>query len=166
MPDNDFDAIDAAQMLSQPIRQIDRAVLAAGAAEGNHQVREAALPIVGDAGIDKRDSLGKKLVHAFLPVEIVDDRCVLPVRDRNCSWRPGLGRLRASKTNPPPLPASSAGMGWWKEKLKMRTVKPGAGAAWSFNFSDDDILSSASSSAGKAMGSLTLSASQRRFLSA
>ena len=52
-----------------------------------------------------------------------------PVSARNCCSRPGLGKLRASKTNPPPLPDSSVGMEWWKEKLKMWTTRPAAGAA-------------------------------------
>ena len=73
VPQDHFDALRAAQMLCQMLREIDRAVLAAGAAERDHQVGEAALTIVGDAGIDKRGGVREKLVDARLAIEIVDD---------------------------------------------------------------------------------------------
>src|SRR5229473_5892330 len=49
-------------------------MLAAGAAERNHQIFEAALLIVVDARIHQRQDASEKLMHAFLLIEIVDDR--------------------------------------------------------------------------------------------
>ena len=40
VPDDDFNSRGAAQMLGQLLGEIDRAVLAAGAAEGDHQIRK------------------------------------------------------------------------------------------------------------------------------
>src|SRR6185437_13807276 len=45
----------------------------------------------------------------------------LPVTCLKRSSRPGFGKLRASNTNPPPLPDSSAGLSPWNEKLNTRT---------------------------------------------
>src|SRR6267143_99681 len=51
-------------------------MLAAGAAEGNHQIFEAALLIAVDARIHQRQDAGEILMHALLLIEIVDDRGV------------------------------------------------------------------------------------------
>src|SRR5882672_1701290 len=51
-------------------------MLAAGAAERNHQIFEAALLIVVDARIHQRQDAGEKLMNAFLLIEIVDHRGV------------------------------------------------------------------------------------------
>src|SRR6267142_4851126 len=51
-------------------------MLAAGAAERNHQIFEAALLIVVDARIHQRQDASEKLMHAFLLIEIVDHRRV------------------------------------------------------------------------------------------
>src|SRR6266436_5309971 len=51
-------------------------MLAARTAERDHQILEAALLIIGDAGIHQRQDAGEKLVHGLLLIEIVDDRSV------------------------------------------------------------------------------------------
>src|SRR6266850_6169284 len=51
-------------------------MLAAGAAERDHQIFEAALLIAADARIHQRQDAGEKLMHAFLLIEIVDHRRV------------------------------------------------------------------------------------------
>src|SRR6266436_4115772 len=51
-------------------------MLAAGAAERNHQIFEAALLIAVDARIHQRQDAGEKLMHALLLIEIVDHRGV------------------------------------------------------------------------------------------
>src|ERR1700675_4529662 len=51
-------------------------MLAAGASEGDHEILEAAVLRVADAGVHDREHAGEGLVHAFLLVEIVDDRSV------------------------------------------------------------------------------------------
>src|SRR5882762_5977417 len=51
-------------------------MLAAGAAERNHQIFEAALLIVVDARVHQRQDTSEKLMDAFLLIEIVDHRGV------------------------------------------------------------------------------------------
>src|ERR1700730_19029061 len=74
MPHLNFYATLAAQAFCQVFREKDRAVRAAGAAEGDHEVLEAALLIAGDAGLDEGNHTGEILVYAVLLVQIVDDR--------------------------------------------------------------------------------------------
>ena len=50
----------------------DGTVLAAGAAERDHEALEAAGLIVGDTGVDERVNAGEELVNAFLLIEIFD----------------------------------------------------------------------------------------------
>src|SRR5208283_4130512 len=49
---------------------------ASGASEGHHQILEAALLIIADAGINQRKHSRKELVHAFMLVEVFDHRRV------------------------------------------------------------------------------------------
>ncbi len=79
-------------MLRQMLCQIDRTVLAAGAAEGNHQTRESPLSIVGDARIHKRIDMGKKPCDAFLPVKILDHRGILPGLRAELFFAPRVGK--------------------------------------------------------------------------
>ena len=76
MPHDDVDPFPAAQAFGQLLRKINRAVLAAGAAERHHQVLEAALLIIAHTRIHQRDDAREKLMHALLLIEIVDYRRV------------------------------------------------------------------------------------------
>jgi len=76
MADDYFEAAAGAQAFCQLFREIDGAVLAAGAAERDHQILEAALLISADAGIHERQDAGEKLMHALLLLEIFDHRGV------------------------------------------------------------------------------------------
>src|SRR5713226_4032379 len=49
--DHNFQAVSVAQTFCQLFRQVDRAVLASGAAEGDHEILEAALLVSAHAGI-------------------------------------------------------------------------------------------------------------------
>jgi len=51
---DNFQAIPGAQALGQLLSEEDGAVLAAGAAEGDHQIFEATLLVVADARIHER----------------------------------------------------------------------------------------------------------------
>src|ERR1019366_3588856 len=73
-----FHSTLGAQMIRQPLRQIDGAMLAAGTTEGHHQVLEAATLIRAHACIHQRDRAGEELAHALLLIEIVDDRRIFP----------------------------------------------------------------------------------------
>ena len=71
-----FDAGASPQALRDLLREIDGAMLAAGASERNHQMLEAALLVGADAAIHERHHTGEKLMHALLLLEIFDDRRV------------------------------------------------------------------------------------------
>jgi len=104
-------------------------MLTAGAAEGNHEGS-------GTPAADRRRRWSRRgrepqpgTVGRILLAEVVDDRSIWPGGSiRNCSWRPGLGRLRASNTNPPPFRRVGRRF-TWKEKLKMWTVRGGVEVA-------------------------------------
>ena len=69
---NDLDAVPASQMLGQLFRQVNRAVLSAGAAKAHHQMFEPAALIGVHAGIDQQHHAGEKLMHALLLIQVVD----------------------------------------------------------------------------------------------
>src|SRR5579863_1618716 len=73
MAKDHFHAGCAAQMFCQLLRQIDRAMLAAGATERNHQAGESARTVCSHAGINQRGGVRKKLVDALMPIEILND---------------------------------------------------------------------------------------------
>src|SRR5262250_694743 len=65
------------QVCGQLLCQVYRAVLSAGAAEGDHQALEPAPLIIAHSGINERDDTGEKLMDAHLLAQIVDHRRVL-----------------------------------------------------------------------------------------
>src|ERR1700758_4682879 len=71
--DNYFYTASAAQMFGELFGEIDGAMLATSAAEAHHQIFEAALLIILDRCINKREFAGEILVNTLLLVEIVDD---------------------------------------------------------------------------------------------
>jgi len=95
MADDDFDAVACAEALSHLLGEIDGAVLATGAAESDQQMLEAALLIAGDASVDQLRGAGKKLVHAFLLLEVVDDRSVLASESFEAVLAAGIGEAAA-----------------------------------------------------------------------
>src|SRR5882762_4206198 len=70
-------------------------MLAAGAAERDHQVLEAALLIAGEARIHQGVNAGQELVHAFLLIEIVDDRSVLAGESLEALFAARIGEAAA-----------------------------------------------------------------------
>src|SRR5467141_297844 len=92
MADGDFHAVPVAQTFRQLFREIDGAVLATGAAEGDHQILEAALLIVADTRVHQREHAGEKLVNAFLLNEIVDDRSILAGESLETLFAAGIGK--------------------------------------------------------------------------
>ena len=158
----------AAQVLRQSLRQIDRAMLSAGAAKGDHQIFEAA-PLVcrprshppappRAPETDARCHAGRDIRSPAHPA-------------RSSCWkrssRPGLGRLRASKTKPPPLPLSSCGHAAMEREAEdahrqsARRLQPGSAASRTPTCSRKRLHQR-----GSAIGSSTLCSSQRRFFSA
>src|ERR1019366_6773533 len=90
-----FHTILAAQMFRQLLREIHRAMLAAGAAERHHQVLEAATLIRAHACVHQRHDAGEKLVHALLPIEIVDYRRVFAGKGFEALFAPGIREAAA-----------------------------------------------------------------------
>ena len=64
---DDLDSLSGLQMFGHLLSQIDRAVLTAGAAEGNRQALEPSLQIVVNSGVNQRGRMRQKLVQP-LPV--------------------------------------------------------------------------------------------------
>src|SRR5713226_842349 len=95
MAHDNFEAVPGPQALGQLLGEKDGAMLAAGAAERDHQVLEPALLIVGDAGIQQRKNTGEKLVHALLLIEIVDHRGVLAGKSFEALFAAGIGETAA-----------------------------------------------------------------------
>ena len=75
--DLNFEAAARMQSFSELLGQENGAVLAAGAAERDHQTLESAELIIIYAGIHKRIDRGEELVNAFLLIQILDHRRVL-----------------------------------------------------------------------------------------
>src|SRR5262245_4882015 len=73
MLDCDFDAVPAAQMFCQLLRKIYGAVLAPSASERHHQIFETATLIAGHARINQCNDVPKKLMHALLLHQVIDD---------------------------------------------------------------------------------------------
>src|ERR1039457_999929 len=67
-------------------------MLAAGAAERDHEVFESAALIAADACVHKRQDVGKILVHALLLLEIVDDWLVLAGHRAEALFASGVGK--------------------------------------------------------------------------
>jgi len=68
----DGEAVVGAEAFGELFGEEDGTVLAAGAAERDHEAFEATGLVVGDAGVDERVNAGEELVNAFLLTEIVD----------------------------------------------------------------------------------------------
>ncbi len=65
-------AVAGAEAFGELFGEEDGPVLAAGAAERDHEAFEAAGLVVGDARVDERVNAGEELVNAFLLIEIFD----------------------------------------------------------------------------------------------
>src|ERR1700690_2587303 len=76
MSQHHLHALALAQMLRQLLRQVYRAMLAAGASERHHQILEATTLIFTHARIHQRNNARKKLVHALLLLQVVNHRRV------------------------------------------------------------------------------------------
>ena|ERR1700721_1631495 len=92
MLQDDFDTFRASEMFCQVLREINRTVLASGAAERDHQAGEAALAISRDAGIDQRGGVREKLADARLAIEIVDDGRVAAGECSKFLFSAGIGQ--------------------------------------------------------------------------
>ena len=73
MANDDFKAVPVTQAFSQLLGEENGAVLAAGAAERDHQIFESATLILADARVHEREDAGQKLVDTFLLIEEFDD---------------------------------------------------------------------------------------------
>src|SRR3989441_5023956 len=117
MADRHFHAVPGAQTLRQLLREIDGAMLAAGAAKGDHQIFEAALLITADAGVHQRQDTREKLVHAFLLIEIVDDRGVFASQSFEALFASWIGEAAAIEDES----AAVSGLVCWQAAMKGKT---------------------------------------------
>src|ERR1700739_857277 len=76
MAQHDVDPVAGAQALGELFGKIDGAMLAARASKSDHQVLEAAALVFMNARIHQRQAASEELVHAFLLIQIFDDRSV------------------------------------------------------------------------------------------
>src|SRR6202521_58328 len=120
MADGDFHAVPVAQAFGQLLGEEDGAVLAAGATERDHQILEAALLIVADAGVHQREDAGQKLVHAFLLNEIVDHRSVLAGESLEALFAAGIGEAASVEDES----AAVAALVFWQAVVKGKTENP------------------------------------------
>src|SRR6266566_2099886 len=90
-----FQAVLTAQTFRQLLGEEHGAMLAAGAAERDHQIFEAALLIAADARVHQRQDTGEKLVHGLLLIEVVDDRSVLAGERLEALFAAGIGEAAA-----------------------------------------------------------------------
>src|SRR5438046_1719194 len=97
MADSDFQAVPGAQAFRQLLGEKDRAMLAASAAERNHQILEAALLKIADTGVHQRQDAGEELMHALLLIEIVDHRSVFAGEGLETLFAAGIGEAAAVK---------------------------------------------------------------------
>src|SRR5277367_4877426 len=74
MPQLDARAVPLAQALRQLFGEIDRSMLAAGAAKGDAQTCESARLIRLDTGFHERKHAGEIVMRAFLLIQIFDHR--------------------------------------------------------------------------------------------
>src|SRR6516164_10369348 len=99
-----LDASAVAQVSGQLLGQEYRTVLPAGAAERHHQILEAALLIVADAGVDQREHAGQELVYALLLIQVVDHRRILAGQLLEALFAPRIGEAAAVKNETAPVP--------------------------------------------------------------
>ena len=95
MAEDYFEAVAVAQAPGKLLREEDGTMLTAGAAEGNHQIFEAALLIIADARIHECQNAGEKLVNAFLLIEVVDDGSILAGESFEALFAAGIGEAAA-----------------------------------------------------------------------
>src|SRR4029077_14408959 len=93
------------------------AVLAAGAAEGDHQIFETALLVAGDAGLDESERVGEILVHAFLLVQVIDDRGVFARQLLEALFPAGVWQAAGVENESPAV----AGVVFWRIVVEGKT---------------------------------------------
>src|ERR1700738_1340238 len=115
---HNLDSVPTAQTSPQLFGQIYRAVLAAGAAEGNHQTLEAAALILTHAGIHQRKDAGQKLVHAFLLIQIIDHRRVLARERAEALFAARIGKAATIENKSAAMPSLILGPAAVKRKAE------------------------------------------------
>src|SRR5580704_3107803 len=105
MVHNNFHTTPAAQTLCELLREIYRAVLTAGAAEGHHQVLESASLVITHAGIHQRHGTVEELMHAFLLAEIVGYWRVLASEGLEAFFPPGIRKVTGIEDEAATIPS-------------------------------------------------------------
>jgi len=97
--------------------EVDGAVLAAGAAEGDHEVFEAALLVSAHSGIHEREDAGEELVDTFLLLEVLDDGGVFAGEGFEAFFAAGVGEAAAVENKA----AAVAGFVFWQALMEGKT---------------------------------------------
>jgi len=95
--DDYFYPVDGTEVLCELLGEVDGAVLAAGAAEGDHEVFEASALVAGDAAIYEGEDAGQVLLHTLLAAEVVDDRLVFAGEGLEAIFAAGVGEAAGVK---------------------------------------------------------------------
>src|SRR5215475_15322185 len=95
MAQNHVNAVALTQALCQLFGEVDGAVLAARTAERDHEVLESAALVLLDAAIDQRENAREKLMHAFLLIQVLDDRRVASGESFELFLATGVGKTAA-----------------------------------------------------------------------
>src|SRR5882724_735347 len=106
-------------MFGQLLGQIDRAMLAAGAAERSRQALEAAALVVANAGVDQRFCILEVIVHALVLPQVVDHRSVLAGEGLETFFASGIGQAAGIEDKP----AAVAGLIFWRAAAMEREAK-------------------------------------------
>ena len=121
----DREAVAGAKAPGELFGKKDGTVLAAGAAERDHEAFEAAGLVVGDARVDERVNAGEELVDAFLLIEIFDDGRVPAGEFLEFFFAAGIGEAAAVEDETAAVSAVVFG----KFTVKRKTV-----------YADDEIV--------------------------
>jgi len=118
MAEDDFEAVFAAEAFCELLGQVDGAVLAAGAAEGDHEILEAALLVDADSGVYQREDAGQELMDAFLLIEVVDDRGVFAGQGFETLFAARIGEAAAIENEAAAVSGFVGGQGLVKGKTE------------------------------------------------
>ena len=92
-------------MLGQLLGKVNRTMLAARAAERNHQVFEPARLIIARTRIDQRNHVSQKLAHALLLFQVFDHGRVFPVQRLEAFFAAGIRKAAGIKNEAATIPS-------------------------------------------------------------
>jgi hypothetical protein len=116
--EDNFEAGAGSEALGELFGEVDGAVLAAGASEGDHEILEMAGLVGGDASVDEGEDAGEKLVNGFLLLEIFNDRGVFAGEEFELFFAAGVGEAAAIEDEAAAVSGFVSGQGLVKRETK------------------------------------------------